>query len=55
MFQAPSAHLQEVNDVSLPLVSAQDGHLQRMRIPEEMDGTTNHKPQTLKTIKEKVN
>jgi len=59
MFQASSAHLQEVSDVnctrmqplvfsfsagshlvhllrrdSLPLASAQDGHLQRMRIPE---------------------
>jgi len=31
MFRASSAHLQEV---SLPLASAQDGHLQRMRIPE---------------------
>jgi hypothetical protein len=35
MFRAQSAHHQEVNDANRPsLAVAQDGHLQRVTIPE---------------------
>jgi hypothetical protein len=34
MFQAQSAHHQEVNDANCTYVVAQDGHLQRVMIPE---------------------